>query len=162
MITELLFLTVSAFSIPLLENSSHLQIDHNCHLAINEERHQKDIVLLFSSSPKAELKVQIYHRIPIPVPSSGMLEQLSFNPDTSYDNAQFSVSHELYKELKPDINIYSTTIDTTALATQRFSDHFRLGGYKTLLKVEGIAPSLAFIADRNQAEAFYKCANQPF
>ncbi|MDX1302862.1 hypothetical protein [Photobacterium sp.] len=161
MITELLFLTVSAFSIPLLENSSHQQIDHNCHLTINEERHQKDIVLVLSSSPKAELKVQIYHRIPIPVPSSGMLEQLSFTPDKTYNNAQFPVSHELYKELKPDIRIYSITIDTTASATQHFSEHFRLGGFKTLLKVEGIKYPLAFIADRNQAEAFYNCVNQP-
>ncbi|MGF1760483.1 hypothetical protein L4D76_21645 [Photobacterium sagamiensis] len=161
MITELLFLTVSAFSIPLLENSSHQQSDQNCHLSINEEKYQKDIVLLFLSSPKTELKVQIYHRIPLPVPSSGVLEQLSLNPDTPYKNAQFPVSHELYKELKPDINIYSTTIETTALATQRFSDHFRQGGFKTLLKVEGIEHPLAFIADRNQAEAFYKCANQP-
>jgi hypothetical protein len=158
MITELIFLTVSAFSTPLLENSTYEQDNTHCRLTINEERHQNDIVLVFSARSEMQHQVHIYHSIPQESPSSGLLTQLSLHQDESLQNNQYIINHALYKVVNDDITIYSTTIGSEQNSAQDFMDSFQNGGYKTQVAIEGIEEPLSFVADHQQALAFYQCA----
>jgi hypothetical protein len=158
MISELIFLTVSAFSTPLLENSTYEQDNTHCRLTINEERHQNDIVLVFSASSEKQHQVHIYHSIPQESPSSGLLTQLPVNQDESLPNNQYLIEHALYKVVNDDITIYSTAIGSEQNSAQDFMSRFENDGYKTLVAIDGIEINLSFVADHQQALAFYQCA----
>lgn len=158
MITELIFLTVSAFSTPLLENSTYEQDNTHCRLTINEERHQNDIVLVFSASSEKQHQVHIYHSIPQESPSSGLLTQLSLHQGELLQKNQYIINHALYKVVNNDITIYSTAIGSEQNSAQDFMDSFQNGGYKTQIAIDGIEEPLSFVADHQQAKAFYQCA----
>jgi hypothetical protein len=158
MITELIFLTVSAFSTPLLENSTYEQDNTHCRLTINEERHQNDIVLVFSASSEMQHQVHIYHSIPQESPSSGLLTRLSLYQDEALPNNQYLIEHTLYKVVNDDITIYSTAIGSEQNSAQDFMNSFKNDGYKTQIAIEGIEKPLSFVADHLQAKTFYQCA----
>jgi hypothetical protein len=152
MITPLFVLTVSAFSIPLLENSTYSQTETNCTLTVKEERLQDDIVLTMSTDRQHHYDVKIYHLNDLQAPSRGKLLQHSI------DNAEQD-QNNLFKRLDNQTAIYTTTIANDNISPQQFTEAFKLHGYRTRLHIEGLNP-LAFIASQRQADAFFRCVGQ--
>ncbi|OAN11651.1 hypothetical protein A3K86_22305 [Photobacterium jeanii] len=156
MVTPLLFLTVSAFSTPLLENSSYHQQGNSCFLTINEERNQQDVVLLLTTSGTMPSNVTIFHQHAFSDNEQGHLTQSATSYNDWYANNDFFVQHKLYKKLE-DMTIYATNLVTPEQDANTFIDTFKTRGNKTKIDIEGIADTFNFVADKHQADAFYQC-----
>ncbi|MGF1692411.1 hypothetical protein [Photobacterium kagoshimensis] len=156
MVTPLLFLTVSAFSTPLLENSSYHQQGNTCFLTVNEERNQQDIVLLLSLSANEEASVTVFHRHAFAEETQGFLRQSATKLNNWYANQDYPVSHRLYKDLG-NAPIYATTLAAPSSNAVTFIDVFKTRGNKTRLSMDGMDSHLSFVADKVQADAFYQC-----
>lgn len=156
MVTPLLFLTVSAFSTPLLENSSYHQQGNTCFLTVNEERNQENIVLLLSLSANDEASVTVFHRQAFTEKSEGLLHQSATKLNNWYANHDYPVTHRLYKKVD-DKPIYATTLTSPSDNASTFIDVFKTRGNKTRLNMDGMDSHLSFVADKVQADAFYQC-----
>lgn len=156
MVTPLLFLTVSAFSTPLLENSSYHQQGNTCFLTVNEERNQQNIVLLLSLSASEEAAVTVFHRQSFEDKSAGLLRQSTTQLDNWYANQDYPVDHRLYKEVD-NMAIYATTLSPPNDNATAFIKEFKARGNKTRLDMDGMNTHLFFVADKAQADAFYQC-----
>ncbi|MCG3886203.1 hypothetical protein I3271_16145 [Photobacterium leiognathi] len=158
MITPLLFLTVSAFSTPLLENSAYIQNNSACTLRIKEERYQDKIVLALSSNHHSNFDIKIYHFNDLSAPSRGKLTQEPiFNKQKADIN--YLVDHNLFKRIDNDNVIYSTTIANDNVSPKLFIDTFRSHGNRSRIQIEGLEHTLSFVADHKQAQDFYKCTD---
>lgn len=160
MITPLFVLTVSAFSIPLLENSTYSQTETNCTLTIKEERLQDNIVLTMSTDRQNHYDIKIYHLNNLQAPSRGELIQHSIDNPEQYQKFNYVVDHNLFKRIDNQTVIYTTTIVNDNVSPQRFTEVFKLHGYRTKLHIEGLDP-FSFTASQRQADAFFRCAEQP-
>ena len=159
MITPLIVLTVSAFSIPLLENSTYSQTGTNCTLTVKEERLQDNIVLTMSTDRQNHYDVKIYHLNDLQAPSRGKLLQHSIDNVEQDQKFNYVVDHNLFKRLDNQTAIYTATIANDNISPQQFTQAFKLHGYRTRLHIEGLNP-LAFIASQRQADAFFRCTEQ--
>ncbi|MEC6831046.1 hypothetical protein VXS06_04630 [Photobacterium toruni] len=161
MITPLFFLTVSAFSIPLLENSTYSQTDTHCTLTVKEERLQDNIVLTMSTNRNNHYDVKIYHLHDLQAPSRGELTQHSIDNTEQHQQLNYVVDHNLFKRIDDKTVIYTATIanDSNNVSPQQFTQAFKAHSYRTKLHIEGLNP-LAFIASQRQADAFFRCAEQ--
>ena len=159
MITPLLVFTVSAFSIPLLENSTYSQTDTNCTLTVKEERLQDNIILTMSTDRNNHYDVKIYHLNDLQAPSRGALTQHSIDNMNQSQKFNYVVDHNLFKRIDNKTAIYTTTIANDNVSPQQFTEAFKLHGYRTKLHIEGLDP-FAFIASQRQADAFFRCTEQ--
>ncbi len=158
MITPLLFLTVSAFSTPLLENSVYIQNNSACTLRIKEERYQEKIVLALSSNYHSNFDIKIYHFNDLSAPSRGKLTQEPIFNKTKAD-IKYLVDHNLFKRIDSNNVIYSTTIANDNVSPRLFIDTFRSHGNRSRIYIEGLEQPLSFVADHKQAQAFYNCTD---
>ncbi|WP_279133489.1 hypothetical protein, partial [Photobacterium phosphoreum] len=126
MITQLFVLTVSAFSIPLLENSTYSQTETNCTLTVKEERLQDDIVLTMSTDRQHHYDVKIYHLNDLQAPSRGKLLQHSIDNAEQDQKFNYVVDHNLFKRLDNQTAIYTTTIANDNISPQQFTEAFKL------------------------------------
>ncbi|PLC58989.1 hypothetical protein [Photobacterium carnosum] len=161
MITPLFFLTVSAFSLPLLENSTYSQTDTHCTLTVKEERLQDNIVLTMSTNNNNHYDVKIYHLSDLQAPSRGQLTQQAIDNIEQQEELNYVVDHNLFKRIDNKTVIYTTTIanDANNISPQQFTEAFKAHSYRTKLHITGLNP-LAFIASQRQADAFFRCAEQ--
>ncbi|WP_297481788.1 hypothetical protein [uncultured Photobacterium sp.] len=161
MITQLFFLTVSAFSIPLLENSTYSQTETHCTLTVKEQRLQDNIVLAMSTNRNNHYDVKIYHLSNLQAPSRGELTQHSIDNIDQHQQVNYIVDHNLFKRIDDQTVIYTATIanDANNISPQQFTKIFKAHSYRTKLHIEGLNP-LTFIASQRQADAFFRCAEQ--
>lgn len=158
MITPLLFMTVSAFSTPLLENSSYNNTTTTCTLRVKEEHFQEKIILAMSSNRDKQFDIKIYHFNDLAAPSVGKLTQEPiFN--TAKNDINYIVAHNFFKRIDNNNVIYSTTITNDSIGPQLFIDTFRDHGNRSRVHIEGLDHPLAFVADHQQAQRFYACTN---
>ncbi len=159
MITPILFLTVSAFSTPLLENSAYIKKSSACTLRIKEERYQDKSVLALTSNHQGKYDIKIYHFNDLSAPSRGKLIQEPIFNKTQTD-INYLVDHNLFKQINNEQVIYSTTIANDNVSPKLFIDTFRSYGNRSLIQIEGLEHPLSFVADNKQAQDFYKCADK--
>ncbi|KJG09516.1 hypothetical protein C0W96_01035 [Photobacterium kishitanii] len=159
MITPLIVLTVSAFSIPLLENSTYSQTETKCTLTVKEERLLDNTVLTMSTDRKNNYDVKIYHLSDLQAPSRGQLTQHSIDNVDQHQEISYAVDHNLFKRIDDKTAIYTATIANDNLSPQLFTKAFKAHSYRTKLHIKGLAP-FAFIASQRQADAFFRCAEQ--
>ncbi|WP_394165886.1 hypothetical protein [Photobacterium piscicola] len=161
MITPLIFLTVSAFSLPLLENSTYSQTDTQCTLTVKEQRLQDNIVLTMSTNRNNHYDIKVYHLNNLQAPSRGELTQHAMDNIKSHQKFNYVVDHNLFKRVDDKTVIYTTTIanDVNNISPQQFAEAFKAHSYRTKLHIKGLNP-LTFIASQRQANAFFRCAEQ--
>ncbi|PSV59898.1 hypothetical protein C9J48_21815 [Photobacterium profundum] len=114
--------------------------------------------MVFTASSEMPHQAHIYHSISQESPSSGILTQLSLHQDEPLEKNQYMINHALYKVVNDDITIYSTAIGSEQNSAQDFMSRFENDGYKTHVAIDGIEINLSFVADHQQALAFYQCA----
>ena len=159
MITSLIALTVSAFSLPLLENSTYSQTETKCTLTVKEQHLPENTVLTMSTDKHNNFDVKIYHLNDLQAPSRGELSQHSMDNIKQHPSFDYIVDHNLFKRLDNQTAIYTATIANDNFSPQRFTQAFKTHSYRTTLHLEGLKP-FTFIASQRQADAFFRCAEQ--
>ena len=156
MITSLLFLTVSAFSTPLLENTAYTKNHSVCTLRVQEERFQEKVILALSSNYNSDFAIKIYHFNDLSAPSRGKLTQQPVF-SSNHSNIDYLVDHNFFKRVNNNKVIYSTTIANDNIGPRLFIDTFKSHGNRSRIYVEGIDQSLSFVANHKLANDFYTC-----
>ncbi|MGR5331263.1 hypothetical protein [Photobacterium damselae] len=161
MFSSLILLTVSAFSLPLLENSSFHSDDTLCRLNIQEEQHQKNTILTITTNKTSDYKIRIYHQENVNPPKRSLLSSSTIGNTASYAEKTYLADHNLYKRLSDTNAIYQTTLVNKNNALDEFLSSFKRNGFKTRLQLAELDHPFTFVADKRQAEAFFLCSNLP-